>query len=153
MAFTVSCDAFAHGGAIPSKFTCDGEDLSPHIAWKGIPAGTKSLVLIMDDPDAPMGTFVHWVLYDMPGITHELAEGMAKTPTLANGAKQGTNDYPRVGYGGPCPPRGKPHRYYFKLYALDVMLNLDPRLTKQQVEEAMKGHIKAKAEYMGTYGR
>jgi hypothetical protein len=153
MAFTISCDAFDMGGAIPSKFTCDGEDVSPHLAWNGIPVGTKSFVLIMDDPDAPGRTFVHWVLYDLPGLTRELSENMPKTPTLSNGAKQGTNDYPRVGYGGPCPPRGKPHRYYFKLYALDTILKLEPRASKLEVEEAMKGHIKAKAEYMGTYQR
>ena len=144
---------FSDGADIPRKQTCDAEDVSPVLRWNNVPAGTKALALIVDDPDAPVGTWVHWVIYDLPADTKELAEGIAKTDTLDRGAKQGTNDFQRVGYGGPCPPTGPPHRYLFKLYALDACTNLKPRVTKQQLLDAIKGHILAEAQLMGRYGR
>jgi len=118
-----------------------------------VPAGAKSLVLIVDDPDAPVGTWVHWVLYDLPATTTELGENMPKGQFLANGAKQGLNDFRHLGYGGPCPPPGKAHRYFFKLYALDVLLDLKPGLTKKDIEHAMEKHILAQGQLMGTYQR
>ena len=143
---------FETGGMIPKKYTCDGEDISPPLLWDGVPEGTKSLALINDDPDAPMGTWVHWVLYDLPASTKELPENMPKDKTLHSGAKQGITDFRKIGYGGPCPPSGT-HRYFFKLYALDSKLNLEPGATKKQVEDAMKGHIVAQAELIGKYTR
>ena len=153
MAFTLTSKAFENGGNIPKKFTCDGPDLSPALSWNEPPPGTKSLALISDDPDAPVGTWVHWVAFDIPAGTRELVEGVVKAPDLPGGGKQGRNDFGRIGYGGPCPPPGKPHRYYFKLYALDTQLNLKPGSTKADVERAMKGHILAQVELMGRYGR
>jgi Raf kinase inhibitor-like YbhB/YbcL family protein len=145
--------AFTEGANIPRKHTCDAEDVSPLLRWEDVPAGTKAFVLIADDPDAPVGTWVHWVIYDLPPETKELAEGTAKTETLEHGAKQGMNDFRRVGYGGPCPPPGRPHRYFFKLYALDAPTNLKPRATKQQLLDAIKGHILCEAQLVGRYGR
>lgn len=145
--------AFTEGANIPRKHTCDAEDISPLLRWDNAPAGTKAFVLIADDPDAPVGTWVHWVIYDLPPETKELAEGTAKTETLEHGTKQGMNDFRRVGYGGPCPPSGSPHRYFFKLYALDAPTNLKPRATKQQLLDAIKGHVLAEAQLMGRYGR
>ena len=117
------------------------------------PAKTQSFALIMDDPDAPVGTWVHWVLFDLPSETRELAEGVAKQEQLAGGTRQGRNDFGKIGYGGPCPPPGNPHRYFFKLYALDAKLNLKAGVTKAEVERAMNGHILAHAELIGRYGR
>jgi Raf kinase inhibitor-like YbhB/YbcL family protein len=145
--------AFQNGGEIPHKHTCDAEDVSPLLRWEKAPPGARTFALIADDPDAPAGTWVHWVIYDIPAEAKELAEGTAKTETLPNGAKQGLNDFRRVGYGGPCPPPGLPHRYFFKLYALDAPTNLKPRATKQQLLDGMKGHILAEAELMGLYKR
>jgi Raf kinase inhibitor-like YbhB/YbcL family protein len=145
--------AFQNGGEIPRKYTCDAEDVSPPIRWERPPPGAKAFALIVDDPDAPAGTWVHWVIYDIPPETKELAEGTAKTETLPNGAKQGVNDFRKVGYGGPCPPPGPPHRYFFRVYALDGPTNLNPRATKQQLLDAIKGHILAEAELMGRYKR
>ena len=122
---------FAEGAAIPAKHTCDAKNVSPPLKWSGVPAGAKSLALIVDDPDAPVGTWVHWVLYDLPATGSEL----------------------HLGYGGPCPPPGKPHRYFFKLYALDAVLDLKPGLTKKDLEKAMEGHILERAQLMGTYQR
>jgi len=153
MALQITSSAFSAGETIPKKFTCDGPDASPALAWNEPPANTKSFALIMDDPDAPVGTWVHWVLYDLPPETKELAEGVAKQEQLANGARQGRNDFGKIGYGGPCPPAGKPHRYFFKLYALDSKLNLKPGATKAQLESAMKGRILGQAEMIGRYGR
>lgn len=150
---SVSAEAFKEGEMIPAKFTCDGKDVSPSLTWKGIPANTKSNVLIMDDPDAPGGTFVHWVIFNIPGGTDKLPEGIPRNLTLADGSIQGTTSFGRAGYGGPCPPPGKPHRYYFKLYALDAKLNLQPGVTKKDVENAMSGHILAKGELMAKYKR
>ncbi len=153
MALKVQSSAFSQGGTIPKQYTCDGPDLSPPLSWTGTPEGTKSLALIMDDPDAPVGTWVHWVLYNLPASVHELAEGVPTTETLPNGARQGRNDFRKIGYGGPCPPPGPAHRYFFKLYALDTELSLAPGASKGQLEEAMKGHILGQAELMGRYGR
>ncbi|MBI2349882.1 MAG: YbhB/YbcL family Raf kinase inhibitor-like protein [Deltaproteobacteria bacterium] len=132
--------AFNNGGEIARKYTCDGTDLSPPLRWENPPAGTRVFVLIADDPDAPVGTWVHWVLYDIPATTTELAEGTPITENLPGGARQGINDFRKVGYGGPCPPPGPAHRYFFKLYALDKETNLKPRATKQQLLDAIKGH-------------
>lgn len=153
MAFQLQSPAFQSGGKIPQKHTCEGEDLSPPLIWTDPPAGTKSFALISDDPDAPMGTWVHWVLYNLPPETKELAEGMSQAETLPSGARQGMSDFRKVGYGGPCPPPGKPHRYYFKLYALDTVLDLPPRATKADFLVAASSHILAQAEWMGTYER
>jgi len=145
--------AFSEGGSIPAKFTCDDRNVSPVLTWSGVPTGAKSLVLIADDPDAPGGTWVHWVLYDLPATTSELAEDAPKTQYLPSGAKQGLNDFKRLGYGGPCPPPGKPHRYFFKLYALDALLELKPGATKNEVERAMQKHILGQGQLMGMYKR
>ena len=153
MSFQISSAAFSNGEAIPKKFTCDGPDVSPQLSWKEAPAATQSFALITDDPDAPAGTWVHWVLYNLPANARELPEGMEKQERLATGALQGRNDFRRIGYGGPCLPPGKPHRYYFKLYALDTKLNLKAGATKPDLERAMKDHILGETELMGRYGR
>ena len=145
--------AFQSGAAIPRKYTCDADDVSPRLSWSDVPSGTKALALIADDPDAPGGTWVHWVIYDLPADANELAEGVPSKETLQNGAKQGVNDFRKVGYGGPCPPAGNPHRYVFKLYALNAPTNLKPRASKQQLLAAMKGHILGEAELIGQYKR
>jgi len=144
--------AFKNGEVIPQKYTCEGADVSPALSWAEAPQGTKTLVLIVDDPDAPVGTWVHWVLFNLPATARALTEAVPKTATAVGGL-QGRNDFQQIGYGGPCPPRGKPHRYFFKLYALDAVLDLRPGATKRDVEAAMKGHIQANGELMGTYQR
>ncbi len=153
MAFQVSTTAFPEQGNIPKKYTCDGEDVSPALSWTGLPAGTLALALIADDPDAPVGTFTHWVLYDLGASAHEVAEGLPKKPELPDGARQGQNDFRQVGYNGPCPPPGKPHRYYFKLYALNAKLGLKAGASRKEVERAMQGHVIAETQVMGKYGR
>jgi hypothetical protein len=157
MALVLQSDAFDTGATIPRVHTCDGEDVSPALAWSGAPAGTRSYTLIMDDPNAPPGTWVHWVLYDLPADTTGLDRGLPKTERVASGGVQGAcwgvDTFARVGYHGPCPPPGKPHRYVFKLYALDAALGLDPRATKVAVERAMRGHVLAEAKLIGIYGR
>src|SRR5205809_1017624 len=130
--------AFQSGAEIPRKYTCDANDVAPSLSWDKAPAGTKAFALIADDPDAPVGTWVHWVIYDLLVDIKELAEGIATSETLANEAKQGINDFRKVGYGGPCPPPGLPHRYFFKLYVLDAPTNLKPRATKQQLRDARR---------------
>ena len=144
--------AFDEGGMIPSKYTCDGVDVSPPLKWGALPDGTKSLALICDDPDAPMGTWVHWVYYDIPVKANDLPEGIAPDERPAPGGVQGINDFRRTGYGGPCPPGGT-HRYYFKLYAIDSLLNLSPGATKKQVLKAMENHIIGHVQLMGKYKR
>ena len=151
MTFQMTSAAFQNGGQIPKKFACDGQDDSPALSWTDPPAGTKSLALIVDDPDAPAGTWVHWVLYDLPSGTRQLPEGVAKDYELADGARQGHNDFGEIGYNGPCPPRGVAHRYFFKLYALDSKIGLKPGATKRDVERAMKGNILAQAEIIGKF--
>jgi Raf kinase inhibitor-like YbhB/YbcL family protein len=153
MSFKLTTSAFRAGGTIPKKHTCDGPDVSPGLAWADAPAGTASFSLIMDDPDAPVGTWVHWVLYDLPANAHELGENIPKQNDLPNGARQGRNDFRKIGYGGPCPPPGSAHRYFFKLYALDARTNLNAGATKADLEKAMKAHILAQAELIGRYQR
>jgi Raf kinase inhibitor-like YbhB/YbcL family protein len=145
--------AFTDGADLPRKHTCDAEDVSPHVRWNSVPAGTRAIALIADDPDAPGGTWVHWVIYDLPADTKELTEGVAKTETLERGAKQGVNDFRRVGYSGPCPPPGSPHRYFFKLYALDAPTKLKPGATKRQLLDAIQGHTLGEAQLTGRYQR
>ena len=139
------------GGIIPTKFTCEGPDISPALAWTDPPKGTESLALIMDDPDAPAGTWTHWVLYDLPADVQELPEGVPKNRSLSNGARQGRNDFGKIGYNGPCPPKGGPHRYYFKLYALDSKTNIGPGASKGELDRAIRGHVLAKAEFVGKF--
>lgn len=153
MSMTLTSPAFQNGGDIPKKYTCDGSDISPPLRWENPPAGTKSFALISDDPDAPVGTWIHWVIYDIPPGAGELKEAIPTTETLENGGRQGSNDFKKAAYGGPCPPRGSYHRYFFKLYALDSATNLKPRATKQQLIDAMKGHILAEAQLIGRYKR
>jgi Raf kinase inhibitor-like YbhB/YbcL family protein len=154
MSLTISSPAFSNGGAIPPKYTCDGHDLSPELTWDGAPEGTKSLVLIVDDPDAPdpkapKRVWVHWVLYGLPATSTGLAEAVMHLPT---GTQEGRNDWGRTGYGGPCPPIGR-HRYFFKLYALDTQLEFVDEPSKADLEKAMKSHVLGHAEIIGTYQR
>jgi Raf kinase inhibitor-like YbhB/YbcL family protein len=154
MSLTLSCSAFDDGGAIPTEYTCEGADIAPPLRWSGVPAGTRSLVLIVDDPDAPdprapRMTWVHWVLFNLPPTMSELPEGTA-SDDLPPGTGEGLNDWRRTGYGGPCPPVGR-HRYFHKLYALDTLLSGLDRPTKAQVEAAMQGHVIAQAQLVGTY--
>ena len=153
MSIEVTSAAFQQGITIPKQYTGDGADQSPPLRWSEPPSGTKSMALICDDPDAPRGTWVHWVLFDLPTQTRELQEGVSTTATLPSGAKQGKNDFGNIGYGGPAPPKGKVHRYFFKLYALAVNVDLAPGATKAQLEQAMKRHILAEGHLMGTYKR
>jgi len=152
MSIQITSPAFSEGNPIPKKYTCDAEDISPPLAWSGVPAGATSLALIADDPDAPVGTWVHWVIFNLPPTLTGLIEGIAKTPTV-EGGQQGNNDFRKTGYGGPCPPRGKSHRYFFKLYALDQELKLPSGASKADLENAMKGHVLAMGQLMGKYGR
>lgn len=144
---TLTSPVFAGGGGIPARHTCDGADISPPLAIANVPDGTKSLALILDDPDAPVGTWVHWVVWNIPATTRELAEG-----SLPAGALEGKNSWQRNRYGGPCPPSGV-HRYFFKLYALDASLTLGSGTAKADLERAMEGHVIGRAELMGTYRR
>lgn len=144
---TVTSEAFARGAPIPEKYTCDGDDISPPLSWDGVPNDVAGFALIVDDPDAPRGTWVHWVLFNLPSDTRSLPEGAAE-----EAGRSGTNSWRRVGYGGPCPPGGE-HRYFFKLYALDTMLDLDAGADKAELEGAMEGHVLAQGQLMGTYAR
>ena len=152
MAITVTSTVFEEGGMIPKQYTCDGADISPPLSWSGVPEETGSLALVADDPDAPAGTWVHWVLFNIPADTSELAANVALDQILAGGTRNGVNDFDRFGYGGPCPPGGT-HRYFFKLYALDSMLDLSGRVTKDNLLGAMEGHILAEGQLMGKYRR
>ena len=155
MPLTLTSTAFADGKPIPVQFTCDGPDRSPALAWSDPPANAKSFALIADDPDAPAGIWVHWVLFNLPATTRALPENVAKLESLPDlgGALQGRNDFRKIGYGGPCPPPGKPHRYFFKLYALDTLLPLRAGATKAAVERATESHVLASAHLMETYVR
>ena len=144
---------FSSGGDIPKQFTCSGADISPALQWNAPPASTQSFALIADDPDAPVGTWVHWVAYNLPANLRGLPQTFPKTEQAADGSRQGKNDFGNIGYGGPCPPPGKAHRYFFKLYALDTKLNLKSGATKRDLENAMQGHIVAQGEYMGRFSR
>lgn len=151
----ISSPAFADGGPIPRAHTCDGADLSPPLTWSGVPAAAKQLALIMDDPDAPGRVWVHWVVYGMPPSVTGLPAGVPADGELSRPitARQGTTDFHRIGYGGPCPPSGPAHRYVFVLYALDIELRLPPGATKAILLAAMKGHILGEAQVIGKYGR
>lgn len=153
MPLEINSSAFSSGGKIPPKYTCDGPDVSPPLKWSGAPAETQSFGLIMDDPDAPGGTWVHWVVYDLPGNSGEFSEAIAKQEKMPQGGAQGKNSFGKIGYGGPCPPPGTPHRYFFKLYALKEHLKLGSGADKAAVERAMQGKILAQGELMGRYGR
>jgi len=154
MAFELKSEAFTDGGYIPKKYTCDDMDISPPLKWSEPPEGTQSLALVCDDPDAPMGTWVHWVLYGLSPEIRELPEGIPKSNnTNVGGGRQGMNDFGRIGYGGPCPPWGSAHRYFFKLYALDAIPDLPPGATKQELMRAIKDHIIEEARLIGLYRR
>ena len=144
--------AFEYGKPIPKVHTCDGDGASPVLRWTGGPMA-RSYALVCDDPDAPRGTWDHWVLYNLPGGTVELTQGVPPLAELPSGARHGKNSWDKLGYGGPCPPPGKPHRYFFRVYALDISLNLDPGTTKDELEKAMTGHILGQGMLMGTYQR
>jgi Raf kinase inhibitor-like YbhB/YbcL family protein len=152
MDIKITSTAFEEGGMIPRKYTCDGADVSPALAWTGVPEAAKTIALISDDPDAPMGTWVHWVLFNLPAAENGLPEAIPLDKELKSGAKQGRNDFRRIGYGGPCPPGGT-HRYFFKVYALDTVLNLPAGATKAELIKAMEGHILAHGQLMGKYRR
>lgn len=153
MSLTISSPSFSNGGDIAKKFTCDAADVSPQLSWTEPPIGTKSFSLLADDPDAPMGNWNHWTMWNLPPSLRGLPEGVSKEARLTDGSEQGKNDFRKTGYNGPCPPPGAPHRYYFKLFALDAKLELKSGSGKKEVEAAMKGHILAQAEWMGKYGR
>ncbi len=153
MSIEVTSSAFKSGGSIPAKYTCEGEDVSPALKWSNVPGTTKSLALICDDPDAPMGTWVHWVIYDIAPTLSELPEAVPPSEVTPQGAKQGINDFRRTGYGGPCPPPGGAHRYFFRLYALDIEPGLPPGASKSDLLRVLEGHILAEGELMGRYQR
>lgn len=148
----ITSAAFKEGSPIPPKYTCDGVNISPPLAWHGAPTDTRTFALIVHDPDAPVGDWVHWLLFNMPASLNELPDHIPPLDKLLNGASQGRNDFKKIGYGGPCPPGGT-HRYYFRLYALDTILAARPGCTRADLERAMRGHILAEASLMGTYHR
>lgn len=150
-AMVLRSSAFADGQPIPDKYTCHGEDVSPPLQWSGAPARTKSIALTVEDPDAPMGIFTHWIIFDVPPAANGFPENETRSGTLPDGSKQGKNSFGNIGYNGPCPPAGKTHHYLFKVYALDTVLNLDPGATKSDLFDAMKGHVLAQGEWTGTY--
>jgi len=152
MTLKVTSHAFEHNGMIPSKYTADGADVSPPVAWQGVPENAQSIAVICDDPDAPMGTWVHWLIWNIPANSDGLDENVPSDAVLEDGICQGTTDFGQIGYGGPAPPSGV-HRYFFKVYALDTMLNLSADSVKPELEAAMKGHILAKGELVGKYTR
>lgn len=152
MALEIKSSAFDSEKTIPQRFTCDGQNVSPPLSWSGAPANTKCFALISDDPDAPAGTWVHWVAWNIPAASKGLNEGVAPAAKLPDGTVQGITDFRKPGFGGPCPPSGT-HRYYFKLYALDATLTIDAKGDKAALTAAMKGHILAEATLMGTYSR
>lgn len=152
MEIKLKSSAFENGGMIPKKYTCDGDDMSPPLSWSQVPEETQSFAIICDDPDAPMGTWVHWVAYNIPPEVNGLKENITPERKMKSGGIQGMNDLKKIGYGGPCPPGGV-HRYFFKIYALDTKLDLEPGATKSQLLIAMEGHIIAKGDLMGKYSR
>lgn len=149
----VTSPAFAEGEAIPRRYTCDGDDQSPPLEWLDVPGGARSLALVCDDPDAPAGTWVHWVIYGLSAAITGLAEGVRAVEVTADKARQGRNDFRRIGYGGPCPPPGGPHRYFFRLYAVDCEVDLSPGATKTALLKAIEGHVVEEATLMGRYKR
>jgi hypothetical protein len=152
-ALQLKSSAFEDQGAIPQTFTCDGEDLSPALSWSEPPAGTQSLVLVFDDPDAPAGTWDHWLLFNIPATIRSLPEGVPADGTVEGIGTHGSNSWHRLGYGGPCPPKGTTHRYFFRLYALDTLLDLGAGAGKTEIETTMEGHVLAEGQLMGRYGR
>jgi hypothetical protein len=153
MAFSISSSAFKPGGSIPRAFTADGRDVSPALNWENPPSGTQAFALICDDPDAPIGTWVHWVIWNLPASAKGLADGVQPNKTMADGSTQGKNDFGRIGYGGPSPPSGKPHRYFFRLYALKEKVILAAGASRRELEKAMEGKILGAAEVFATYRR
>ncbi len=154
MAFVLHSSDFQPGTQIPIRFTCTGSDVSPTLTWSDPPPGTGSFALICEDPDAPRGLWVHWVIYNIPHDTHSLSEAISTTPELPDGTRQGVNDFGRIGYGGPCPPPGRgKHRYFFRLYALDAALTLPSGATRADLLTVMEGHLLAQTELMGLYER
>jgi len=153
MALSLTSTVFTSGSKIPRIYTCDGKDIAPPLTWHGSPEETKAFTLIVDDPDAPGKVFTHWVIFNIPSSTHELQEATPRKEQLSSSAIQGMTDFGRIGYGGPCPPRGPAHRYHFSLYALDKSLELNAGASKEQVLEAMNGHVLAKAKLIGLYQR
>lgn len=154
MSFALKSTAFSHGGEIPRKYTCTGENVSPALSWSEIPPQARSLTLIVDDPDAPAGTWTHWILWNIPLQATSLPEGVPPSQeTLLNGARQGRNDFGRIGYGGPCPPPGRPHHYYFRLYALGAILEVKSGAARGELENAMRAHVLGQAEWMGLFKR
>lgn len=153
VAFSIVSPAFGAGASIPRAFTADGTDVSPALTWTDPPQGTQAFALICDDPDAPVGTWVHWLIWNVPPAARGLPQGVPTTRTLADGSAQGKNDFGRIGYGGPSPPRGKPHRYFFRLYALKEKLTLAPGATRRELDRAMEGKVLASVEFAGTYQR
>lgn len=151
-ALKITSTAFDDGGVIPKTHTCDGPDFSPPLAWNGITTRTQTLALICEDPDAPRGTWVHWVVYNIPATVTNLSEGLPPDRQLSMGATQGRNDFGKIGYGGPCPPKGT-HRYIFKLYALDAKLEVRPGATKLDLQKAMEGHVIGQGQLVGKYTR
>ena len=149
----VTSSALETGTPIPRRFTCDGENVSPPLSWSNVPVETKSFAMIAEDPDAPKGTFVHWVLYNLPADSTALKPGVPTDERLDSGASQGVNGAGRIGFTGPCPPRGPAHRYFFRVYALDIRLNLDVTPAAADLRAAMKGHVLAEGGLMGTYQR
>ena len=153
MVLRVSSPKWKHGETIPKQHTGDGADESPPLVYEGVPVGTKSFALICDDPDAPVGTWVHWVIYNIPGTVHGLPAGVATDPSLPDGSRQGKNSWKKSGYGGPSPPPGKPHRYFFRLYALREALGAEPDRSANEIESLARSKSIETAEFMGTYGR
>jgi Raf kinase inhibitor-like YbhB/YbcL family protein len=149
----ISSSAFKDGQPIPIQYTCDGKNISPPLTWKGAPGNTQSFVLMVDDPDSPTGIWTHWTVFNVPSDVSELTEDFAKTHAATPAAKDGMNSFKKVGYGGPCPPAGKPHHYFFKIYALDISLDLQPGASRNDIEAGMKKHILAIGQLMGTYQR
>ena len=152
MEIKITSPAFGDGGMIPAKYTCDGANISPLLQWEAVPEGTVSVALICDDPDAPMGTWVHWVLFNLPADTKELPEKFPDDETLPDGTRQGLTDFGNTGYGGPCPPSGT-HRYFFKIYALDSKIDIVSIVDKPELLKAMEEHIIGQGQLMGTYKR
>ncbi len=152
MEIKLESSVFENGAMIPAEYTCDGTDISPPLQWGAVPHGTASIALICDDPDAPMGTFVHWVLYNLPPETRQLHENFPDDETLPDGTRQGMSDFGKIGYGGPCPPGGT-HRYFFKIYALDIILDITLVSDKANLISTMEGHILGQGELMGKYKR
>ena len=153
MAFELTSSAFSSEEEIPDRYTCEGVDVSPPLSWRDAPEGVQEFALICEDPDAPGGTFAHWLLYNIPATRAELSENVPADPTLPWGGTQGRNDFGNVGYGGPCPPMGSTHRFYFRLYALDEKLNLPPGASRNQLLQEVEDHAIARTGLMGRYGR